>query len=149
MGTWTLVYATEPDTASSPPAIKILAGTLTALRDAVVNAADVKVLYRPRSGQWQAITCTNVVVRGSGIRLQVIAQGSLVLAINSPEGNGLGAESFAFESGGSVAANRHDPVHRNNASGTFVPAPLRWYVRDYEVPFWATVKDDLPRVGKP
>ena len=150
MGIWTLVYATEPDTASTPPATKVLAGTLKALRDAVVNAADVKVLYRPRSGQWRAITCSAVLAKGSGTRLQVIAEGSLALAINSPAGNGLGAESYAFDSGGFVAESRHDPVHRNNGNGAFVAAPLRWYVRDYEVPFWATLRDDLPpRLEKP
>ena len=144
MGTWSLVYATEPNTPNALPAIKVVAGTLKALNDAVVNGADVKVLYRPKAGQWRAITCCAVMAKGSGSRIQVVAEASLTLAINSPVGNGLGAESFAFDSSGFVAHSRHDPVNRNNAMGAFAAAPLRWYVRDYIVPFWATFQNDLP-----
>lgn len=148
MGIWSLVYATEPNQPNAKPTIKVIAGTLKALRDASVNAADVKVLYRPRTGQWRAITCHDVLIKGSGNKTQILASASAVLALNSPVGSGLGAEGFVFDSAGFVAATRYDPVRGRNAIGAFVAAPLRWYVRDYEVPFWSNIQDDLPPFPK-
>lgn len=148
MGTWSLVYATEPNEPNAKPAIKVVAGTLKALRVAVVSAADVKVLYRPKAGQWRAITCHDVLAKGSGTKVEIVASASVALALNSPKGNGLGAESFAFDSAGFVAHSRYDPVSGRNGIGAFVAVPIRWYVRDYDVPFWANFQDDLPPFPK-
>ena len=150
MSTWSLVFATEPTEPNAQPQTNVVAGTLKDLRDAVVNGADVKVLYRPTPNQWRAVTCSVVLVKGSASRTQVVAEGALPLALNSPLGDGFGTESFAFDSGGFVAHSRFDSVAggHGQAGGAFFAAPLRWYVRDYEVPFWFARLDKLPRISK-
>jgi len=121
MGTWTLVYATEPNAPNQNPVTKVVAGTAKALRDAALNAADVKVLYRVRAGAWRAITCTAVLPVTS--RIQVIAQGSLALASNSPLGDGLAAESFLFDSHGFFAHSQILLPDMKAGTLTFLPLP--------------------------
>lgn len=146
MGTWSLIYATEPNEPKLVPAIKVVAGTAKALRDAVLNAADVKVLYLVKTGVWRAITCSAVLPTTD--RIQVIAQGFLALASNSPPGDGFAAESFLFDSHGYFAHSHYDAVTGRHGSGTLAATPMRWYVRDYQLPFWANARDQLPSVVK-
>ena len=150
MGTWTLVYATEPNEPNEKLAVRVVAGTLKDLRDAVVNAADVKVLYRPPSApsQWRAVTCTSIEVKGTGSRTQVIARGGMALASNSPLGDGFAAESFMFHSMSAVAHDLYNAVNGDHGGGALAVAALRWYVRDYDVPFWTNARDQLPPVFK-
>ena len=59
MSDWTLIYST--DSGGAP-----VFGSLSALKVAVLAAADVKVMYSPRSGIWWSRYCASVSTRGSG-----------------------------------------------------------------------------------
>lgn len=146
MGTWTLVYATELNEPNEKPQVRVAAGSLKDLRDAVVNAADVKVLYRPNPGQWRAVTCSSIQVKGTGSKTEVIARAGMALASTSPLGGGLAAESFSFHSASTASHSHYDSVGDVYGWGATEFVGLRWYVRDYDVPFWTNARDQLPSV---
>ena len=133
MGNWTLIYRTDAEGLTS-------FGSLSDLRTAVVNGADVKVIYSPQPSVWWSRYCSSVHVRGVG-GTTIVAATFMEAADTTPGGGGIEFETpFAIEyhiynSTGVRSVFKFGYQEHNLISqDTDNIVPMRWYVKDYQVP---------------
>jgi len=136
MSDWNLIYSTN---ASGTPVF----GTVTALRTAVMSGADVKVIYNPSGGVWWSRQCLSVSSRGgfnsplvSATHVEALdtQDGSSGLEFNTP----IALEYHIYNSNG--VRN----LQKIGSGGGLLfseskKMPMRWYVKDYTVPWWQFV----------
>lgn len=132
MGNWTLIYRTDADGLTT-------FGSVDELRRAVLNAADVKVLYSPQSNIWWSRYCSSVHVRRVG-GTTVVAATFMEAADTTPAGGGIEFETpFALEyhiynsTGVRSVLKFGYEDHNLISQDTDNIVPMRWYVKDYQV----------------
>src|SRR4051812_12467338 len=126
MSNWTLIYSTD-----SAGAVDF--GSVPELRAAVFLGADVKIIYRTRSGTWWSRYCPSVSIQGPGGSSSMVSATYVEAADTTFGSKGLEfATPFAIEYH-IYNSNGVRQVHKtghDQPETSFVP--MRWYVRDYE-----------------
>ncbi len=124
MSDWHLVLATDTNGA-------VTNGSLSALRAAVWNAADVKVMYRLADGTWWSRQCISACVHGSGS--ETVISATCLEAINTNR------DATGLVVAAPVELEQHiynSTGWRSRATGGNIDAHrlrMEWYVRDYQM----------------
>lgn len=131
---WTLVY--ETDSSGNQ-----VAGSLTQLRKAVLNAADVKVIYKPSANTWWSRYCDSVTVRGGGS--QTVIAATFMNAADTTSGvggldfedNPFAVEHHIYNSSGRRAFVKLHYKERDIIQNSPSTIPMKWFVKDYTIPW--------------
>jgi hypothetical protein len=127
MSDWSLIYRTNENG-------DVVSGSLSGLREAVLDAADVKVLYQTQGGTWWSRYCPSVTVGGSGPSTVVSAVFMHAADTVSAAGGLAFADPFAIEYHLFNSTGIRAMV-KVGANGEVVDIDrdtlaMRWYVRD-------------------
>ena len=132
MGNWTLIYRTDAEGLT-------VFGSVDELSRAVLNGADVKVIYSPQQNVWWARYCSSVNVRRVG-GTTVVAATFMEAADTTAAGAGIQFDNpFALEyhiynSTGARSLMKFGYHDHNQISQEIDNImPMRWFVKDHQV----------------
>jgi hypothetical protein len=130
MADWTLIYSSDAQG-------KAVKGSVNALRLAVVNGADVKILYSTGSSLWWSRYCSSVTSRVQNGNPLVAA--TYVQALDTTGVNG----NLEFAQGGAIEYHIYNStgmrVMMKNGSVQRGVVPMKWYVKDYDIPWFVHI----------
>ena len=147
MGNWTLIYRTDAEGLTA-------FGSLDELSRAVLNGADVKVIYSPQQNVWWSRYCSSVNVRRVG-GTTVVAATFMEAADTTPAGGGIQFETpFALEyhiynSTGVRSMMKFGYQDHNLIQDTDNLMPMRWFVKDHQVLTLDSIIGTLGSVFRP
>ena len=133
MGNWTLIYRTNAEGITT-------FGSVSDLRAAVINGADVKVVYSPQTNIWWSRYCSSVHIRGVG-GSTIVAATFMEAADTTAGGGGIEFDTpFALEyhiynsTGVRSVLKFGYQEHNLISQDTDNIVAMRWYVKDYQLP---------------